>query len=224
MKDVKYIQDLLTTNYPTQKDTEEPYPPLEAVIISKSFNLLAGTVEGEVSNGKKSREGNPYLCFNHGKKRILSHRFIMAVALEKWIPRECDIDHFNHNPSDNRPYNLRIVTSRDNAGNRRTALLSELVDVDKANNKLTRKKAQLELISKPQDGVFRQFYDNGSLVAPTYNGSIPDILYTGETRPGIASGVFYKTNQGSWHFFEDGEYPIQQHPIQQHPDYDDIPF
>jgi len=130
MKDVEYVKQLLASNYATELSHEIPYPSLAKVISATGFDYLAGKVEGAIPINSESREGHPYLQFEQFGKRILSHRFIAAVTLGKWVPRECHIDHINHNPSDNRPVNLRITTPRDNMGNRRNALLSELADIE----------------------------------------------------------------------------------------------
>jgi hypothetical protein len=150
LKDVEYVKKLLAGDYPTEKTKEIPYPSFQELISSTSFDYLNGTVEGEVPNGPRSREGHPYLWFRHIDKSILSHRFIASVTLEKWIPRDCDVDHINHNPSDNRPSNLRIVTKRDNAGNRRKALLSDLADIDQVAKALAELKASLEVNQEHQ--------------------------------------------------------------------------
>ncbi|MHA6262849.1 HNH endonuclease signature motif containing protein [Arenibacterium sp. CAU 1754] len=214
MKDVEYVKSVLAGEYETEHPHEIPYPELDEVVGGTSFDFVAGTVEGEVPNGSVSREGLEYLWFKHGKKSILSHRFIAAVTLGKWVPRDFDVDHVNHNPSDNRPTNLRIVTRRDNAGNRRKALLSELSDLEGVSADLRERKAKeaaqavpvpepepevvpipkLEPASKP-----KPFYGDpyGGMLA---GGPIPTVTYTGETKPAEHSnGTWYKTNLGSWH-------------------------
>lgn len=201
LKDVDYVKDLLTTDYPTERSHELTHPPLDQVIRSAAFDYPAGTVEGEVPNGETSREGNPYLWFKHSGKSILSHRFISAVTLGKWVPRECDIDHINNNPSDNRPTNLRITTPRDNAGNRRKALLSELVDIEGVEARLEEIKAvpDVEIVpdsepplepasetDEPNDGM--------STRRPEHAGAPK---YTGDSKPGSSSGIYYGTTFGS---------------------------
>ena len=51
---------------------------------------------------------------NSGKKRILLHRLIMCIE-----DGEIDVDHINHDTSDNRKENLRLVTASQNAANMR---------------------------------------------------------------------------------------------------------
>jgi len=216
MKDVEYVKSILAGDYQTELPHEIQYPELDEVIGGTSFEYAAGTIEGEVPNGSLSREGHEYLWFKHGKKSILSHRFIAAVTLKKWVPRDFDVDHVNHNPSDNRPTNLRIVTRRDNAGNRRQALLSELADIESVSADLRERKVneaaqaiplrapvpepeEVPHSKRPTVATPKPFHGdpyNGMLVG----GPIPTLKYTGETKPAEHSdGTWYKTNLGSWH-------------------------
>jgi len=241
MKDVDYVKRLLASDYATEKPHEIPHPLLEAVIGATNFDYLAGTVEGEVPNGSESREGHPYLWFQRFGKSLLSHRFIAAVTLGSWVPRECDIDHINHNPSDNRPVNLRVTTKRDNAGNRRKALLSELVDVAQvgvtqkilSERRLADIAAKTPLKPKPTPVQRRATKPSPKVVpqplapvvrveedpkfawlrAPTGEPELAN-QFTGETKPGVSGGIWRKTTRGSWHF--DPEAPRG--------DYDDIPW
>lgn len=214
MKDVEYVKSVLAGIYETEHPHEIPYPDLDEVIGDTSFDYVAGTVEGEVPNGSVSREGLEYLWFKHRKKSILSHRFIAAVTLGKWVPRDFDVDHVNHKPSDNRPTNLRILTRRDNAGNRRKALLSELANLEGVSVDLRERKAKetaqavpepepetevvpipkLQPVPKP-----KPFHGDpyGGMLA---GGPIPTVAFTGETKPAEnSSGTWHKTNLGSWH-------------------------
>ncbi|SFS14725.1 HNH endonuclease signature motif containing protein [Yoonia litorea] len=208
MNDVDYVRDLLKQTYATEYPHEIPHPKLEEVIGSVAFDYLEGTVEGENPNGETSRDGNPYLWFKHANKSILSHRFISAVTLGKWVPRECNIDHVNHNPSDNRPSNLRITTPRDNAGNRREALLSDLASFDTVEAKLQSLKTPSHATSSDlDDHPPAEQPDTGySLsVGPETRSGRP--LYTGETKPGSSSGTYHGTTFGSWHWYPDGSVP-----------------
>jgi hypothetical protein len=234
MKDIDYIKKLLSSDYATETTREKPYPPLRDAIDSLNFDYLAGTVEGEVSNGNINRDGKTYLQFHQLEKSILTHRFIAAVSLGKWPPRLCHIDHINHNPSDNRPVNLRITTPRDNAGNRRSALITDLVDVEeigaaqKARMQERRDKEARKVASKPELTPRRQDYTDAKAkpvtkplpkVVPNTDRSVLDKfypsspapsgrpLYTGQTAPGNTSGVYYGTTWGSWHWYPDGEEP-----------------
>ncbi len=193
MRDLEYVKATLAQPYETERPHELPYPDLEEVIEDTPFDYAAGTVGGERPNNSKSREGHDYLWFEHGPKSILSHRFIAAVTLGKWIPRDFDVDHVNHNPSDNRPTNLRIVTRRDNNGNRRKALLSELADLDTVAQSL----AERAEVAAPEPEFHDGFGDD-------YDGSMdyvsaPKSIYTGETKPAKFGGVWRKTVQDSWH-------------------------
>lgn len=227
MRDREYVRQLLATDYATEFSHERPYPPLKELIHSTEFDYLRGKVAGEASNGSKSREGHPYLQLQCSDKFILSHRFIVAVTLGKWAPRECDIDHINHNPSDNRPVNLRITTRRDNAGNRRQALLSELADVaqvgvvqrELAEKRLADIAEKTPKTPKPVSGP-RRTQEHLSKAVPkplpmvarveedpkfawlrTPSGE-PKLAseYTGETKPGNSGGIYRKTTSGSWHY------------------------
>lgn len=224
MKDAAYVQEVLKTDFKTERSNEIPYPDLHEVISELSFDFQKGVVEGERPNGSQSREGKDYLWFTHGKKSILTHRFLAAVALGMWPPRDFDVDHVNHDPSDNRPTNLRVVTPRDNAGNRRKALLSDLADLDAVSSsvmeiaKLREKKRQavnaaddrhIERPVQPEpelEPYIPQPIPEGlkltSKVDPddhSFSGRIPRITYTGETKPAKYGGAWHKTNLGSWH-------------------------
>lgn len=204
MKDVEYVKNLLKTNYPTERSHEISHPPLDQVIRSTTFDYSQGTVEGEVPNGEMNRDGNPYLWFKFADKSILSHRFISAITIGKWVPRECDIDHINHNPSDNRPTNLRITTPRDNAGNRRRALLSELVDIENVEERLGEIKAKPDVVLAPELEPCAETYDG---MAARRQDHVGPPKYTGDTKPGNFSGTYYGTTLGSWHWYPDRTSP-----------------
>jgi hypothetical protein len=199
MKDVDYVRSVLASRYATARPDERPYPALDDVIRSTWFDYRAGRVEGESPNGSQSREGHDYLWFKHGDKSILCHRFIVAVTLGKWPPRDFDVDHINHNPSDNRPDNLRVVTRRDNAGNRRSALLSELADIDAVAAGLIgivpAKKPEPKRRPRPQ---LTHVNSNADFVNP-FHEPMSETLYTGETKPSENGGTWHRTNHGSWH-------------------------
>lgn len=196
MQDVEYVKQVLAEPYKTELADEIAYPSLEDVIDQTGFNYLSGSVDGEVANGSKNREGQDYLWFKHGKKSILSHRFVVAVTLGKWPPRDFDVDHINHDPSDNRPSNLRVVTRRDNAGNRRAALLSDLVDLESVQESLDKRKQALEARFESNKVAEERSLSSSH----ASNGGIPTVTYTGETKPAEHSdGVWRKTNLGSWH-------------------------
>ena len=56
---------------------------------------------------------------NSNRKHISLHRLIMDVT-----DSEIDIDHINHDKSDNRKQNLRIVTASENACNSRVSIMN----------------------------------------------------------------------------------------------------
>ena len=194
---MEYVKAVLATDFETEHSNEIPYPNLDDVIDAAVLDYLSGTVGGETPNGRKSREGHDYLWVQHGDKPILSHRFIAAITLGKWAPRDFDVDHVNHNPSDNRPSNLRIVTRRDNAGNRRKALLSELADLDAVSSALAERE-QLEAV--PETEPEAVFEPDTPSPQPIFGGAMPDVYFTGETKPAeYSDGTWHKTNLGSWH-------------------------
>lgn len=131
MRDDDYVRRLLTTDYETHKHNEYPYPILKHIISHTDFDFVSGDVVNQRNNGKPNRDGEFYQFFPFGNKRILVHRFMVAVALRKWPPRELEVHHLNANPSDNRPLNLELVTSRDNNAARRVPLRN-IVDLSTA--------------------------------------------------------------------------------------------
>ena len=193
VRDVEYVKNLLESEYETEREHERPYPSLDTVVHEQEFSFEDGVVAGEVPFGSENRDGHQYLSFKSGDKSIYTHRFIVSYALEKWVPRECDVDHINHNPTDNRPSNLRIVTPRDNAGNRRKALLSELVDLDAVKEKQRDPSPAEVVVTDPEP------YPK----VLTSSGPNSEVRYTGETKPadhaGPYGGMWYKTNLESWH-------------------------
>ncbi|SDW17616.1 HNH endonuclease [Ruegeria halocynthiae] len=218
MKDVVYVKELLRSEYATERDHEIPYPPLDAVVREQEFSFKDGVVEGEEPFGSENRDGKQYLHFKSGNKSIYTHRFIVSYALGRWMPRECVVDHINHDPTDNRPSNLRIVTPRDNAQNRREALLSELVDLDGVKEK-ERKPVPVKAIPpepepepievvtphrEPEKAPTEtRIHSFDTSKVPMSTGPISGVRYTGETMPakyaGPYGGAWYKTNLDSWH-------------------------
>ena len=199
MEDVEYVKAVLSESYSTEYSHEIPYPDLDSVIFETPFEYLSGVVEGEIANGSKSREGHDYLWFKHGDKSILSHRFIAAVTLGKWAPRDFDVDHVNHNPSDNRPSNLRVVTRKDNAGNRRAALLPDLTDLSKVAASIVERKQAVDTEPTPKTHI-----EDDLASLRSHSSSIPTVTYTGETKPSeYSNGIWRKTNLGSWHLHFD---------------------
>lgn len=132
MQDVEFVKQLLATKYRTHLPSEYPYPDLRQLIADTDFDFMSGEVLDQRENGEPNRDGIFYQFFPAENKRILVHRFIVAVALGKWPPRDLDVHHLNSRPDDNRPTNLELVTRRDNNAARR-APLREVADLEKAN-------------------------------------------------------------------------------------------
>lgn len=132
MRDAEHVKKLLAADYRTHLPNENPYPDLKQLIAHTEFNLLSGEVLDQRDNGEPNRDGLHYQFFPVDNKRILVHRFIVAVALRKWPPRDLDVHHLNNRPDDNRPMNLELVTRRDNNAARRVPL-KDVADFDSAN-------------------------------------------------------------------------------------------
>ncbi|MES0864818.1 HNH endonuclease signature motif containing protein [Ruegeria sp. SCPT10] len=132
MQDIDFVIELLKSDYRTHLPNENPYPDLEELIARTDFDFPTGQVEGQRENGAFNRDEISYLFFPDSDKRILVHRFIVAVALGKWPPRDLDVHHLNDKPDDNRPTNLELVTRRYNNAVRR-APLKKVADLTKAN-------------------------------------------------------------------------------------------
>ncbi|WP_298938110.1 HNH endonuclease signature motif containing protein [uncultured Ruegeria sp.] len=132
MQDIEFVKELLNSDYRSHLPDEYPYPDLEQLISRTNFDFPTGTVAGARDNGAYNRDEIGYQYFPDSNKRILVHRFIVAVALGKWPPRDLDVHHINDKPDDNRPTNLELVTRRDNNSVRR-APLKKVADLTKAN-------------------------------------------------------------------------------------------
>jgi hypothetical protein len=64
-----------------------------------------------------------YITVGFNKKKYLAHRVIWTL-LNGAIPDGSQIDHINHNRSDNRIQNLRIVTAAENAKNKSISVVN----------------------------------------------------------------------------------------------------
>lgn len=131
MQDIEFVKKLLESHYRTHLPEEHPYPDLEQLIARTNFDFPTGVVEGAQDNGAYNRDEIGYQYFPDSNKRILVHRFVVAVALGKWPPRDLDVHHINDKPDDNKPTNLELVTRRDNNAVRR-APLERVADLTKA--------------------------------------------------------------------------------------------
>ncbi len=132
MQDTEFIIELLKSDYRTHLPGENPYPDLEELIARTDFDFPTGQVADQRDNGAINRDEISYQYFPDSDKRILVHRFIVAVGLGKWPPRDLDVHHINNKPDDNRPTNLELVTRRYNNEVRR-APLKKVADLTKAN-------------------------------------------------------------------------------------------
>lgn len=76
----------------------------------KAKNILAGSVAGTVNSS------GYVVCHVHGKK-LKAHRIIWVLVIGA-IPKGFFIDHIDHDRSNNRISNLRLVSAHDNQFNR----------------------------------------------------------------------------------------------------------
>lgn len=167
MHDIEFVKQLLESDYRSHLPKEYPYPDLEQLIARTDFDFPSGTVDGAADNGAYNRDEIGYQYFPDSNKRILVHRFIVAVALGKWPPRDLDVHHINDKPDDNRPTNLELVTRRDNNSVRRAPLkkvadltkanrwVSEIPKVEKQTRKGGRKKQSLPTAKSPIEDFAR---------------------------------------------------------------------
>lgn len=77
----------------------------------------AGKIAGSVNK-------NGYVKIFINGKALLAHRIAWAMNNQSEIPDGMVIDHINHDPSDNRIVNLRVITSSENARNMRLSDLN----------------------------------------------------------------------------------------------------
>jgi hypothetical protein len=122
-------------------DHERALPPLEDVLAE----LEAGHLE--YFEGKENRDGKRYrnvqLWGPDGSTVTGLHRIIAASTLGRWVDREAQVDHMNHDPSDNRAENLEIVTASQNQARRRQPLdVLRAVDPNKVKKQTSRVKKQ----------------------------------------------------------------------------------
>ena len=213
MQDIDFVKQLLVSDYRTHLPTENPYPDLEQLIARTDFDFRLGKVTDERDNGSYNREGIGYRYFPDSDKRILVHRFIVAVALGKWPPRDLDVHHINNKPNNNNPTNLELVTRRDNCIARRAPLkkvadlnaafkwssrVPKIVKKSKINDRRTKWSAlpneQLNQIADSKSGpsvedVLRDYY------------SIPaDTTWTG-SRKG-KNDCYWEASTGVWHYVD----------------------
>ena len=97
---------------PTQDELKEilDYNPLTGIftrLVANNNSIKAGDVAGCLSHG--------YIQISINNKRYLAHRVAWMMVHDAW-PKE-QIDHINHDKSDNRIANLREVTHQENCRN-----------------------------------------------------------------------------------------------------------
>jgi len=76
---------------------------------------IGGQKAGSVC-GTRMKAGHLRVRFD-GKKQLV-HRLVWVLEHNSDIPKGLEIDHINHDSSDNRIANLRLVTSRENGMNK----------------------------------------------------------------------------------------------------------
>ena len=197
MEDIEFVKKLLESDYRFHLPKEYPYPDLEQLISRTDFDFPTGTVAGAGDNGAYNRDGIGYQCFPDSKKRILVHRFIVAVGLGKWPPRDLDVHHINGKPDDNRPTNLELVTRRDNNSVRR-APLKKVADLTKANRWVSEiPKVEKQTIKKKSKPTAQTAIEEFARVLPHTYSPLPD----GKRVPSIEETLekFYSIQEGtSW--------------------------
>ncbi|HNC23765.1 MAG TPA: HNH endonuclease signature motif containing protein [Opitutaceae bacterium] len=97
-------------------------------LVREVFEYRSGRLLWRKKIGKKvivgTEAGTPhsdgYITIRAFKKRFYAHRLIWIMHHGE-IPADLVIDHINHDPSDNRVENLRLVTKAQNVAHRRGA-------------------------------------------------------------------------------------------------------
>ena len=159
MDDREYVRELLGRPYDSHRPNEEPYPDLRELIAVTEFDFQSGYVFGQRNNSSDAnRDGKIYQSFTAENKRILVHRFITAVAIGKWPPRELEVHHLNSDPEDNRPENLELVTPSENNHQRR-APLKTIIDLDRSEQWMARIPKRLKEPKRRSGELNRQYTD-----------------------------------------------------------------
>ncbi len=197
MHDIEFVRKLLESDYRFHLPKEYPYPDLEQLISRTDFDFSTGTVAGARDNGAYNRDEVGYQYFPDSSKRILVHRFIVAVALGKWPPRDLDVHHINNKPDDNRPTNLELVTRRDNNSVRR-APLKKVADLTKADRWVSKiRKVRKQAIKKRSKPTAQTPIEEFARVLPHTYSPLPD----GRRVPSIEETLtkYYSIPEGtSW--------------------------
>ena len=131
------------SDYIERYEHELPLPTLEEVLEQLEDGQL------EYFLGPENRDGKRYRIVQlrgpYGETITGLHRIIAASALGHWVDRRAEVDHINHDPSDNRAENLEIVTPAVNRERRRQRLdASKAANPDKVRKRISRRKSKVE--------------------------------------------------------------------------------
>lgn len=118
-----------------------PFPCLERVRELLELDIETGHLTWKVQRrgsamvGARAGHVNAlgYRQISLFNKGFRAHQVVWALCHGAWP--EGDIDHRNGNRDDNRPENLRVVTSRENNSNRHYHRRGKLVGVYRASNR-----------------------------------------------------------------------------------------
>jgi len=203
LDDKEYVKRLLGLSYDSHRPEEEPYPDLRDLVSVTDFDFQLGYVSGQRNNSSQgNRDGKVYQSFSAGNKRILVHRFLVAVAIGKWPPRELEVHHLNSNPEDNRPTNLELVTPSENKRQRR-APLKDIVDLTQSERWITSipKRSKKDMRSSDAldqiEASSASVPDIGTVLNKFY--SIPeDVAWTGRRKG--KDGCYHEATNGQWYY------------------------
>lgn len=98
--------------------------PVDEVMRRLDYNAETGEFTNKITNNTRAKSGqiagtkliNGYIKIQVEGRPLLAHRIAWTLIYGQ-IPQGMTIDHINHNPSDNRICNLRLVKHSDNCKN-----------------------------------------------------------------------------------------------------------
>lgn len=101
---------------------------MDKVQALQSFSYSDGKLFWKYSPSRSAKKGNEagynhkdgYRCIQLDGKSYMAHRIVYLMHYGE-IPKGMQIDHINHNRSDNRIENLRIVDNKENQYNKKAA-------------------------------------------------------------------------------------------------------